>query len=486
MDQNSIKKELVKRVKVQAEKAAAPKFRIEDYCFPEQIAFIRDPSKFKTAVCSRRAGKTVSCAADLIDTALNHDEGDVAYITLNRRTAKKIIWRELMQINKKYKLGGKPDNTELTLTMPHGPVIHVSGAKDEAEIEKFLGHPLRKVYIDEAQSFRPYLERLVNEILEPTMIDYDGTIILIGTPGPVPVGYFYECAHNSRWANHKWTIHNNPWIQKKSKKTPEQSILDICERRGLPLTHPSIQREYFGRWLYDAEALVYKFNPAINIYDKAPEKLDTIFGIDIGWLDSDAIAVLGYSSADSCVYLLDEFVKNKQTITELVEQIEKMREIYQPNRMVMDAGALGKKIQEEIRSRHTLPLEAAEKTRKHEFIELLNDDLRTGKFKAKKGSRFEQDSYLVQWNWKDPAKPKISDSYHTDVGDAVLYGWRDCKHYFYTPPIPKNAPNTDAYMKELEEREAEAMEMAKNSDNDLTDVQNWADLGIEEDLIDDF
>ena len=85
----------------------------------------------------------------------------------------------------------------------------------------------------------------------------------------------------------------------------------------------------------------------------------------------------------------------------------------------MDAGALGKKIQEEILTRHGVNLEAAEKSRKVEFIELLNDDLRTAKFKAFKGSLFEEDCMLLQWDKeskiRNPDRPKISDTYHSDA-----------------------------------------------------------------------
>lgn len=420
-----------------------------------------------TGVITHNSGKTVACAADLIHTAISHKEGDVAYITLNRRTAKKIIWRQLLQINKDFQLGGHPDNTELTLTMPHGPVIHVAGAKDESEIQKFLGHPLRKVYIDEAQSFRPYIEELIEDILEPTMIDYDGSIILIGTPGPIPAGYFYDAAHNpDGWKNFKWTMHDNPFIEIKSKKTPEEHVKEICERRGVPITHPSIQREFFGQWVYDAEGLVFQFNPKKNIYKQLPEdKLEYIFGVDVGYDDADAIAVLGYSYVSKNVYLVEEDIARRQDITTLANRIKYLKEKYNPVKIVIDSGGLGKKLNEEIRVRHGLVMEAADKHRKFEFIELLNDDLRTAKLKAFEGSKFEQDCYLEQWDRSKPGKLKMSDTYHSDINMAVLYGWRECKHYFAEPTVARLSKNSDAYMDALEAKEAKAMEDSLKPDD---------------------
>lgn len=475
--------ELQRRAAEAKRLAEKPKFSIDEHCFAEQAAFIKDPAKRKTGVTSRRAGKTEGCAADLQDTT-ERLEGDVAYITLSRKTAKKIIWKQLLKINKDYQMNAHIDNSELTITKPNGNTIHVSGAKDATEIEKFRGMKFRKVYIDESQSFRPYIKDLIEDVLEPCLTDYDGSLILTGTPPPVPTGYFHDCAHNPLWSHHHWTMMQNPHIKRLSGKEPMQIIQELAARRGLPMDHPNIVREYFGRWVKDTESLVYGFNPLINVIqpDKLPplHKMTFIFGVDIGWKDSDAIAVLGYDNESQNAYLVEEYIKNKNDITALVQQIEKMRAKYNPVRIVMDAGALGKKIQAEIVSRHAIPVEAAEKHRKLEFIKLLNDDLRTGKFKAVPKTRFEEDAGLVQWDWSDPAKPKIDDRYHTDIGDAVLYAWRDCKHYFYTPAAATPTQGTNEYMEALEAQEAEklAEKMAGGGTEQFTDVESWDDLGI--------
>jgi Terminase large subunit, T4likevirus-type, N-terminal len=465
--------------------AAHGTFSVEDICFDKQIAFIQDKSRFKTGVCSRRSGKTVSCAVDLLVTASSL-QGDVAYITLNRRSAKKIIWRDLLKYNKQFNLGGHPDNTELTLKMPNGSIIHLYGAKDETDADKIRGMSFRKVYIDEAQSFRPYLEEMIEDIIEPALTDYYGQLILIGTPGPIPTGFFYNVSHNDKWAHHHWTMHDNPHIKLKSGQDPATIIAELAERRGLSINSPSIQREFFGQWVKDSDSLVYQFSQDLNIYHELPNDLRYVFGVDIGWKDSDAIAVLGYSASMRKVYLVEEYIRSKNDITSLANQIKALKTKYDPVKIVMDAGALGRKIQEEIRIRHTLHTEAAEKSRKSEFIALFNDDLRTGKFQALKGSRFEEDSYLVQWDYSSPERPTVSHDYHTDIGDAVLYAWRECKH-FYEQSVKQPVPTPNQYMLALEEKEAEAMERAKYAKNEeFTDVESWDDLFIGPDYADDF
>jgi hypothetical protein len=214
--------------------------------------------------------------------------------------------------------------------------------------------------------------------------------------------------------------------------------------------------------------------------------MEFVFGVDIGWKDADAIAVLGYSPSMQCVYLVEEYVRTKNDITSLVAQIKSLKDKYNPVKIVMDAGALGKKIQEEIRQRHSLHVDAAEKARKSEFIALFNDDLRTAKFKAGLNSRFEEDSYLVQWDYSNPERPTISTGYHTDIGDAVLYAWRECKH-FYEKVVAPPPPTQSEYMQSLEEKEAEAMEAQKRGGGGFTDVNSYDDLYISDnDYFDDF
>jgi len=453
-------------------RAERPRFSIREHCFDKQIKFIEDPAKFKTAVCSRRAGKTEACAADLWDTAEKFPGVNVLYITLSRVTAKRIIWKILLSLRRKYDPDAKVDNTDLTITLTNGSTIYLSGAKDESEVEKLRGMSFKKVYIDECQSFRSYIESLVDDIIVPALYDHDGSLILIGTPGPLCSGYFYNAAHGTGWSQHKWTMLDNPWIKIKSGKTPEEILRLERERRGITAANPTYRRESLGEWVQDTNSLVYTFNTQKNIWQKFPEgKMDYIFGVDIGYVDSDAIAVLGYNHSDNNVYLIEEIVAAKQDITTLANKVKELKATYNPLKIVMDAGALGKKIQEEIRVRHGLFMEAAEKTRKFEFIELLNDDLRTAKFKAFTGSLFEQDSYLVQW---DRTKPKltISDTYHTDIGDAVLYAWRECKHFFIDLQPESVHRDSDRYMELLEQKLADQM----NKPADILDLPSQEEM----------
>lgn len=452
-------------------------FRLERFLFNKQLEFVQDPNPFKTAVCSRRSGKTVACASDLIHTAINNPEVVCLYITSTRSNAKKLVWPEMQKLNRGYNLNGVEDNTDLSLKLPNNSIVYLSGAKDAAEIQKFRGLAIKKAYIDECQSFRPYLKDLIDDILAPALMDYAGSLCLIGTPGPIPAGYFYDCSVKSEtWSKHAWTFWDNPFIAQKSQST-HQALLDReLKRRGVFANDPTIQREWFGRWTLDSESLLLHYNSVRNHYEELPpQKYDYIMGIDIGFVDADALCVIAWSESDPTTYLVDEVVMDKQGITELVQQIEGLQKKYPISKMVIDEGGLGKKIAEEIRRRHQLPVQAADKVRKMENMALLNDALRTARFRAKKTSRFAQDSYLLEIDRDKttPEKIKIKDTFHSDIIDAVLYAFRESPAFSYQPPIIKSKYGTKEWAHEQVTEMEERAEEHFKAEEDAAKGFNW-------------
>lgn len=451
-----------KLIQAELNKRAASKvaFNVKDFLFEAQLAFKQDKAPFKTAVCSRRAGKTIACAADLLDTALQYPNTISLYITLSRKNAKKLIWKELKEINRNYKLNAKMDNTELSMHLANGSTIYISGAKDATEIEKFRGLPIKLCYIDECQSFRAYLQTLIDDVIAPALMDHAGSLCLIGTPGAVPAGYFYDCSTAERvWSHHTWTFFDNPFIASKSGVTHSELLNRELERRGVTADDPTIQREWFGKWVMDTDSLLLKYNVQTNHYETLPPaKYTYIMGIDLGFVDADAIAVVAWSESSKTTYLVEEVVINKQDLTSLVAEIEKLRKKYEISKMLIDEGGLGKKLAEEMRRRFHLPVIAADKARKMENVGFLNDALRTGKFMAKKDSRFAQDSYLVEID-RDKSTPdriKVKDNFHSDIIDAVLYAFKESPAFTYQKPIEKPKPHTQAWY----EQEADDMEKA--------------------------
>jgi len=446
-----------KQVLSTLEAVKAQGFDLSTVCFPKQLPFVADTARFSTAVCTRRAGKTVGVAAKLFSVARAKPGCVALYITKSRINAKRLFWKILKTMNEAYGLNGVVSEGELCVRLPNGSEIYLSGCVHEAEIENFRGMPIGIVVLDEAQSFPKFIQALVDEVLAPALMEYNGQLVLTGTPGPVPIGYFYECATSQEWSHHSWSYVDNPHIRLKSGREPHELLADELKRRGVTVEDPSIQREWFARWVLDLNALVFRYDEAKNHRD-IPPCAHHVLCIDVGYDDADAIGVLGWNDDDPTLYLVEELITAKQTITPLMNQVMAFYSRFNPMAVVCDFGGLGKKIAEEIQERTGIPVEAAEKERKLEHIELLNDALRTERFVADKESRFAQDCMKVEWDRSNPEKPKISERFHSDICDAVLYGWRRCQQWLYVPPAaPRPKLGTEAYVAQvaLEEKQRE-------------------------------
>lgn len=459
------------KVVEELQKRSSKPFRLEDYLFKEQLEFVQDSAPFKLAVTTRRAGKTVSCAADLIYSALETPESICLYITLSRINAKRIVWPELKRINRQFSLGIEFNESELMAKIPNGSIIYCSGASDRTEIEKFRGLAIKRVYIDECQSFPSYIEDLINDVIAPALMDYSGSLCLIGTPGPIPSGFFYDCSRSLAWKQHNWSFWDNPFILKKSGKTHQEILDRELKRRGVTIDNPSIQREWFGKWVLDSDSLVYHYDGKKSSYEHLPNHSWTyILGIDLGFDDADALVVLAHSATSPTTYIVEEKITRHQGITELVEQIADFRKHYDISKVVVDTGGLGKKIGEEISRRYKIAIQPAEKQRKIEYIELLNDALRTGALKAKGNSVFASDCMKVEWDLdkSTPDKKVISKRFHSDICEAVLYAWRESYSFTYTPEKKRSSPGSKEWANEEQERmEEEALEHFQGQEDPL-------------------
>ncbi len=196
-------------------------------------------------------------------------------------------------------------------------------------------------------------------------------------------------------------------------------------------------------------------------------------GVDIGFKDADAIAILAYSDDCPTTYLVEELITTKQGITELVDQMNNMHKKYDIIKVVMDEGGLGKKVAEEIRRRHGINVDPADKARKQENVELLNDSLRLGKFKAHKNTRFVQDSYLVQIDWDKttPNRVVIKKNPHSDIIDSVLYAFKESYGFAHVKkpkgPVYGSKEWADAQSSEMFERELPFLKKKESSASGL-------------------
>ena len=496
------------RQRLQAERerrSQRRRFRPEDLCrkgkrvATAQLAFIADTSRWKVACCSRRAGKTVACAILLILSALEHAGSLNLYVTLTRRSGKRIVWKRLLQLNRDYGLGGEANRSELTLTFPNGSSIEVGGAKDETEIEKYRGPAWQLVVLDEAQSFRDYIQEFVDDVVIPTLIETKGSMVMIGTPAKVRAGFFYQAVQHAPdalrslmnvaapandnagdedepagrivgWSVHHWTIADNPFID----DVPAE-LAGIRKRKGWTETAPTYQREYLGRWVAEHDALVYKYDQERNGFLALPDLTDLawkcVLIVDQGYDDADAIGALWFRLGKPGVWLEERHHERRQSAGQLVDVARKHWDALKGRciRMGWDEGGGGKKVAEDARMAG-LPVEAVEKGpgSKVAGIELTNTALISGCLKVPAVGHAAADAGKVTWDPKARGV-KLSERYHTDIWDTVNYGLR-----WLVGMVPLNRPaELPAAVDEVEKARQELAERAKARLKSNASKKDW-------------
>lgn len=431
--------------------------------FPAQNAFILDPAKYIDAQCSRRAGKTSGLAYRFYNTMCKHPKSRSVYLALTFESAKDIMMPVFKELNDKNGWGCRfQDSSQIAVIKhPNGSQLKMLGADMSNFIKRLKGRKHPAIGIDESQDFGPHLKSLVDDTLTPCIADYeDGWLALTGTPGPTPAGYFFEVTKERKYgfSHHEWTLLDNPHMP-----NPQGFLADLKAKREWKDDNPTLLREWLNKWVLDSNALWVRYDEKINDYTTLPSehKWFHVIGVDIGFKDADAIAVIAWSETCRDTYLVEECIKPRQGISALIEMIDFYQKKYDAHKIMMDEGGLGKKIAEDIRTRFGCPLEPADKAKKQDNVEFLNDDLRLGRFKAKKDTRFVSDSYLVQIDWSKstPKRIQLKKDPHSDIIDAVLYAYRES--YSFTHKIEPEKPKygSEAWAKaqssEMFERELE-------------------------------
>jgi hypothetical protein len=399
----------------------------------KQRAFVEDTARRKSALTSRRAGKTYGIASSLILSAIRFPGCIAPFITLSRPVAKRIMWPVLKKMNQVHDLRGDLNQSELTFTLPSGGQVWCTGVDDEKSIDKLRGSAYPCVGVDEAASIGNKLQDLVDDVLGPCLLDYDGQLMLSGTPSAICAGYFFDATNGMPgWSKHKWTVIDNPFL-----KNAAGYLEQLKAEREWDETHPTYMREWRGLWVKSKESVVYNYLPG-NIIDKLPSgSYVNILGGDRGYDDACALVVASWSlEGDGVLYLHDEWKKNELDVTEFGEKIAEYRSKNKFSRVVIDRGGLGKMIVQELNNRHGAGAHPAEKSDKPGAIELFNEDMRRGKVKIVRCPKLTEEWDALQWS--DYERKIEDDRFDNHLSDSALYAYREARHYMAKPEKPKD------------------------------------------------
>lgn len=421
-------------------------YRVWKLCHDVQQKILLSKEKYIFCMAGRRAGKSDGNKFKALDVAISTPDARILIIGLSFTRCMDIYWNPILdtlsllgiEVKSKSKIEG-------VITLQNNSEIHLVGNTTVDERDKLRGSKWHLVIIDEVQSQKG-LPVLIEEIIEPTLLDFKGQLVLTGT-GPKIRGSYWEllwCDEKKKALRLNWNISSNLFIPDYAKVLEE-----IKKEKNYTDKSPLYLREYLGQIAYDDDALVYRITPAnylnfdeMRVWIEKQPRTDIHFtsGLDYGFTDADGFCIVMFSSNPEYpeLWIVWEYKGRRTGITELVDQIKLGLDWIKTDKLFADIpekdfyiyadqGGGGKKISYELATQYQLPTVDAYKVDKGLAIEQLQEEVRVGNLKIKEQGIFADESLKTVFarNDKDELTRKIdSDTYHPDFLDCVLYALR--------------------------------------------------------------
>jgi hypothetical protein len=243
------------------------------------------------------------------------------------------------------------------------------------------------------------------------------------------------------WSVHKWMTIDNPYMKEKWQKH-----LDWIEANNPKFKLTSEYRtHYLNEWCADDVKRIIKLNSESIVAPFELKNYNYVLGVDLGFNDASSFALLAYSIKDPKAYVVKAHKKSGLDITGVANIIRTFMTNYPINKIIIDGA--NKQGVEEMRNRHRLPLEAAEKTDKATFLKLLADDVTQNKLVLFDGEAKDLEDEWEALQWKDSSQQDEDDRCENHCGDASLYSWRHVRNYLFKPQEKEPEFGSDPYMK---------------------------------------
>lgn len=450
-------------------------------CHDKQRAFVVDPGRRVNAVVGRGGGKTTGGLARAVKKLVTIERAKVVYIATTRQQGADLFWYPLKDLLEKLGVEAQFREVELRCTIRKtGSVLRIVGADNKAEIEKLRGQSFHEVIIDEAASYpRELLEALLYRVIGPRLGDLDGVITMIGTPGHILGGPFYDSTRRGStlhrpwadrddpiyarwlgWSSHRWRLEDGASQIPAMARLWREALIEK-ESNGWSDDNPIWMREYLGEWAADDTEAIFKYRAHLdgspwNQWDpervgaflvaKLPEgPTDWIYGygLDLGSKDPFALNVLALSPSDPKrkIHHIFGFERRNMYANEIaklligVEAVESvMRNEGLPSSIgglfghtgwpaiiVADLAGLGQTLIDELSKVYGIKIAAADKRQKFGAIEIMNGRLIDGAIVILKDSPLESQMQTLQWKADEFGQRKEDKAQANHSTDSAIY-----------------------------------------------------------------
>lgn len=365
--------------------------------------------------------------------------------------------------------------TNRTVTLANGSIIYLEGADaSEDEMTKFLGQKYALVIVDEASMYKNIdLKALVHDILEPAVADYNGQIILIGTPSNYVGSYFHKVTTGQvpGWSVHTWTWKDNPHVVKQISALVDRMIAANPD----VVNDPGFKQMYLAEWAVEKSSRVYKYDSTVNGIDsKRLSGWQHVIGVDLGWNDATSFTVVAWSHHERAMHIVWSEKQSKLTLDRVEARLKALQSEYSARVIVVDGAS--KQFVETLQERFGVGLVRAEKLNKKDYIELFNTDLMLKHVLVHTGTC---EPLIKEWEtliWDEEALEKGKweelKSKDNHACDSALYAWRWCYNYAAIPREPALSED-----EKQEQAAIESIQRASLSYEDKYYVESIEDIG---------
>lgn len=335
---------------------------------------------------------------------------------------------------------------EMELNLSNGSQITCAGLDDKERVDKILGREYAVIYINESQDIPwPTVKTLRTRLSQNT----DAINQLICDLNPTTTAHWayrqwiqgidpetktpYPDAYRADYACLQMNPHDN------EANLPEGYI----ERELASLTGDQRNRFFLGEFTNLSTLQVfnpsftYKWKQLISWIEEDPYRVKLTAGLDLGFNDADALAIVAYREDSRQFWLVYEMKGKRHTLTDTAAMVKKalswveaalpmVRDTEFP--IFTDQGGGGKKVAYELKSSFGLNIQQAKKTKKAMAIELLQGWVNEGRIAIPLDGPFHEEATQIVWTREsDGTIVRIIDdnAYHPDMMDALLYAMRD-------------------------------------------------------------
>jgi len=315
-----------------------------------QKSVAKDLHRFRVVLCGRRWGKTTLAGYELVGKAFFKKDGRVGYIAPTSEQARDIAWREIKEIAKSITVNANNTRMELEIRNKFGgiSIIKFSSWQSIIDKESLRGQKFHFIVMDEVSSYKNFWIGW-EEIIRPTLTDYQGEVLFIGTPKGY--NHFYDLYNlqdtDKDFKSFHYSSYTNPFLNKKEIDTAKKQM-----------TEDRFAQEYEGEFR-KMEGLVYKeFRREDHTFDEfveLPVFTDVLVGIDWGFTNPAAVLRIG-KDGDNNYWITDEWYKRQQTTDQIIEVAKMFRpnmvypDIAEPDRIQMckDAGMNVREVSKDV------------------------------------------------------------------------------------------------------------------------------------------